>query len=109
MEKRRYERKPFRLKAELVIGNQKYPAFIENLSEYGAYVEIAPSKTPIEFYPATKVGLRFEIPSGETIDISGEVRWSRVDISPSQQCISYVGIEILKPPPGYSKFFKTLV
>lgn len=109
MEKRRYERKPFRLKAELVIGKQNYPAFIENLSEYGAYVEIAPSVTPIEFYPATKVRLKFEIPSGETIDIIGEVRWSRVDITPSQQCISYVGVEILRPSAGYSKFFKALV
>ncbi len=51
MEQRRYERKPFHLKAELIAGEVSYVCYVENLSEYGVYVEIEPSNIPVEFYP----------------------------------------------------------
>ena len=105
MEQRRYERKTFHLKAELIAGKVNYACFIENLSEYGVYVEIEPSNAPVEFYPDTQVELKLQLSTGETLNLHGVVRWSRTI---GMQNISYVGIEILKPPPEYRDFLKTL-
>jgi hypothetical protein len=107
MDKRRYERKPFRLKAGLIVDNQSYSCFTQNLSEYGAYIELDTSETPIEFYPETSVELKFQLPSGETLTVHGEVRWSRVNNTPSDHYETHVGIEILKPPSKFREFLKT--
>jgi hypothetical protein len=91
------------------MGSSNFFGFLRNLSEYGADVKVAPSKIPIEFYPETKVELKFQLPSGPTLNLHGEVRWFRIiENTVSHDFISYVGIEILKPPSRYRKFVQTL-
>ena len=109
MERRRYERSSVQLKAKLTIGNSNYTGFIENLSLYGAYVEIVSLNVQINLNLKTKVEMKFKIPSGEILNIHGEVRWFRFDNTISNELKSYIGMEILEPPSKYREFLKTLI
>jgi len=108
IEKRRYERKQLSLKAEMTVGKENYSCLIQNLSEYGAYIEIVPMGSALEFYADTEAELKFQLPAGETITLNGEVRWSRIEDSQSDSFVTHLGIEILTPSVEFTEFVHTL-
>ncbi len=108
IEKRRYERKPLSLKAELTVGKENYSCVIQNLSEYGAYIEVAPLMISVEFYTDTRVELKYQLPSGKLFNLNGEIKWTRVDSSGSDHFVHHIGIEILTPPAEFVEFVSTI-
>jgi hypothetical protein len=106
MGKRRSERKIVRLKAERISGDENHAVFIENLSEEGIYMITAPAKTSMDFTPGTKLELKFQLPSGETLNLRCKVIWSCK--TPPDGLTNSVGMEIIAPPLKYKEFIKTL-
>jgi hypothetical protein len=106
MERRRFRRKIVSLKAELISGGVSYLGVIENLSEEGIYMRIAPTKNAIDFVPGTKVELRFQPSSEETLNLPCSVKWAYK--TPPHGLTTSIGMEIINPPPEYKEFLETL-
>lgn len=106
MERRRSKRILVSLKAELISGDVSYAGIIENLSEEGIYMRTLPTKAATDFTPETKHELKFQLPSGETINLHCKVKWSYK--TPPHGLTNSVGMEIIDPPPEYKEFLKTL-
>jgi hypothetical protein len=106
MEKRRSKRKIVRLKAERISGDKNHAVFIENLSEEGIYMITAPAKTSMDFIPGTALELKFQLRSGETLNLRCKVIWSHKN--PPDGLTNSVGMEIIDPPLKYKEFIKTL-
>ena len=83
MEKRHNKRKPGIFKAEIISGGKSYSGVIKNLSEGGAFVEIVPTEIVKDFIPGTKLEVKFQLPSGEILNLHYEVRWLYSKILPS--------------------------
>ncbi len=109
METRHLIRTPVILKAKLISGGKSYAGIIRNLSENGAYVETAPTKTVTDFIPETTLKLEFKIPSGERLNLNCEVIWlyTKKTLPPGFKQ-NNIGMEIIDPPLKYKEFLKTL-
>jgi hypothetical protein len=107
MERRRSERKTVHLKAERLSGNERHAVFIENISEHGIHIITAPSDSASDFPPNTPLDLRFQLSSGETIELHCIVRWSHQK-TPPDGMTSSIGMEIIDPPLRYVEFVRKL-
>ncbi|MBI5049838.1 MAG: PilZ domain-containing protein [Nitrospirae bacterium] len=107
MEKRRFERKKVYLKAERISGDENRAVFIENISEHGIQIITVPAESIIEFFPGTPIDLKFELSSGDTINLNCAVRWSYHN-SPPDDITTTIGMEIIDPPLRYREFVKNL-
>ena len=107
MEKRRSVRKALRLKAERISGNSHHAVFIEDISEQGIRILTAPGGLKYEFFPDTPLNLKFELSTGEAIDLRCRVRWSYRN-EPPNDLTSSVGMEIIDPPQRYREFVKNI-
>lgn len=107
MERRRYKRKVVRSKAERISGNKNQAVFIENISENGIYMITAPAESTPDYIPGTTIKLRFQLSTGETIDLNCKVIWSYKE-TPPDGLTSSVGMEIIDPPLKYIEFVSTL-
>ena len=107
MEKRRSQRTVISSKAELILGDKNYSGLVANVSEKGIFIIItAPDKTTIDFAPETTVELKFELPSGEILNLHSKIKWSYKTLS---NHITYsIGMEIIEPPLKYKEFLETL-
>ncbi|MEF9475233.1 MAG: PilZ domain-containing protein [Candidatus Mariimomonas ferrooxydans] len=103
MERRRYKRFLVSLEAELIIGSKRYKVEIENLSKYGACIITKPAKTTVEISPGTQVDLEFNHPSGETVHLNCEVKWSSIGSTLSNEFTNSVGLEIIDPPDIFTE------
>jgi hypothetical protein len=106
MEKRRSERKIVTLKAEIVSGDKSYAGVVENISEEGIYVITTPSKNPMDFTHGTMVELKFQLHSGEGMNLHCKVIWAYK--TPPHGLTNSIGVEIIEPPAQYKEFLKTL-
>ncbi len=106
MEKRRSRRKIVSLEAELISGGISYKGFIGNISGDGIYIRTAPTKTTINFAPKTTLELKFQLPSGETLNLHCKVIWSYK--TPPHGLTYSMGVKIIDPPPKYKEFLETL-
>ena len=106
MERRKLERKKYRFKAYFILDNAKHLGFIENFSEGGMFFTTAPAKTPINFSSQTIHKIQFQIPSGETLTIFGEIRGLVTETSP-YGLIYRIGIKIIELSKEYRQFLKT--
>ncbi len=101
--RRTSQRIPIHLEAELVSNQSNCFAFIENISECGICVKI----TCIEkFKPDTKVNLKFQLPSGQFLQLTCEEKWSKKNISNSM--IEQIGMEIINPPQEHKLFYHAM-
>jgi len=107
MERRRFKRIKFNLKAERISGDEKHGVFIDNISENGIYMTTSPSKEHSKYTAGTEIDLKFSLTSGETIDLRCIVRWSYVKIPPNGLTDS-IGLEIIDPPSQYVEFVRSL-
>ncbi len=106
MEKRRFKRIIVSLKAELISDGTSYTGFIENLSENGLFVTTTPTKTAIVFTPETRCEIKFQLPSGETLNLPCKITWAYR--TPPHGITNSIGLEIIDPHPKYREFLKTL-
>ncbi len=106
MEKRHFKRIAVNLKAERISGDTTHGVFIENVSEKGLYIITAPAKSAYDFHPGSPVDLKFQLSSGETLDLNCRVIWSHK--IPPHGLTSSIGMEIIDPPLKYLEFVKNL-
>ncbi len=94
------------IEAEIISYRESYTAFIMNISEYGVHVKVAiiePAQYPKS---ETDVDLKFQLPSGETINLYCRKKWAYKNTPNS--FIENVGIEIIDPPDEYRNFFRVM-
>lgn len=108
MERRRVDRKVVDFSVELISGGKSYIGYAGNISEYGAYVKIAPAETAIDFLPETLLEMNFKIPSGEKLNLNCEIMWLYAKRISSRVLENHIGLEIKNSPPEYENFFKSL-
>ncbi len=131
MEKGRRTRKRITvgLVAELILDGKNYTGVIENISESGIkwyqYAEVIENiseygismRTTKDFTPGKTLKLKFQLPSGEKLNLHCKIIWSHktpphgltksMGIDPPSEYTA-MGLEIIRPPLKYKKFFKTL-
>jgi hypothetical protein len=107
MERRRYERKIVKLNAERISGNERYAVFIENISENGIYMITAPSGVIMNYVPGTELDIKFQLSSGEILNLHCRVIWS-YKRPPPDGSTDNIGMEIIDPPLRYKEFVRTL-
>ena len=106
MSDRVFRRIPVTIEAEIISLSASYPAFIVNISEYGIHAKIANLEPLISSNSETNVGLKFRLPSGETINLYCRKKWSYKNTANS--FIENIGVEIISPPNEYKNFYKTM-
>jgi hypothetical protein len=107
MERRRSKRIKVNLKAERISGDEKYGVFIENISEQGICMITTHLKAHSKYIPGTDIDLRFQLSSGETLNLFCKVIWAHLKIPPDGLTDS-IGLEIIDPPPQYIEFVRVL-
>lgn len=107
MEKRRLKRIKVNLKAERISGNEKYGVFIENISENGIHIITTHLETHKKYTPGTNIDLKFQLSTGDILNLQCKVRWAHLKIPPNEMTDS-IGLEVINPPPKYIEFVKAL-
>ena len=107
---RAVERKIVDLEAELLAGGHSYTGTIENISSDGLYIQFTtePTKSAKDFLPTSKLVIKFQIPSGEKIDLTCESRWINIYQVPPDSVVNNLGILIIDPPQILKDFVDTL-
>jgi len=114
MERRDVARKDVSLKTILISGSKSYDGIIGNVSEYGLYVKTSLTKTEIDFLPTTILELKFNIPSGKTINLLCEIIWlyskkiQHPRLGNEGVLENNIGMEIKNSPPEYKNFVENL-
>jgi len=107
MEARSFKRKIVNIPAEIIDGDKHRAGTIENLSDNGIYVVIAPIKSEKDLSPGTELEIRFLLPSGEKMQLPCVVKWSY--LTPPHGYTFSVGLNITTPPLTYQKALNTLL
>jgi hypothetical protein len=74
VERRRSPRVDFKLKAKAISKTKGYQGSIENFSREGM-MNVIPHGQLIEMLPGATIGISFQTPSGETLNLECEVKW----------------------------------
>ncbi len=107
MERRHSPRVPIRLNAEVKTEGKTYAGVIDNISEEGMeYLITSYIEATGEFQSEQKVEMKFRAPSGETVDVDCEVRWSMENAADERVLI--VGMKILDPPSRYRELIEEI-
>jgi len=93
-------------KVELLADGISYVGIVENISKKGLYIIVNPLKTLIDFTSRTKLELKFQLPSGESLNLPCQVKWSYK--TPPHGLTYSMGMEILKQSPEYLEYFSAL-
>jgi hypothetical protein len=109
IEKRRHKRINYKLKADVTYGSKHAPATIENFSETGIFKIVFPEKSLINFYPEEIIGVNFQMPLGQEVDLKCEIKWVRIQKGSSLFLKYSMGVKIINPPPIYKEFIKTII
>ena len=107
MKARRSKRAILDIPAEIIDRDKRRAGTIENLSDEGIYVVIAPIKSEKELFPGTEVEIRFHLPSGEKMKLHCEVKWSY--LTPPHGYTFSLGLEIKDPPLTYQEALTPLM
>ncbi len=101
MEKRHSERFPCNLDATIISEGSIFEGVIENVSEDGVEYLITSSITSSgKFTPKKMIKLKFQIPSGEKLDLDCELEWFlRTPEDKDKSLI--IGMKIVDPPEIY--------
>lgn len=106
MENRIHKRKIVDINVNLHVEGISHAGIVENISEKGIYVVTNPSKTSCTFTPETKLELRFKLPTGESLNVPCQVKWSYK--TPPHGITYSIGLEILKASSQYIEFLSAL-
>jgi hypothetical protein len=97
--------------AELIFKDISYTVKIQNLSENGILVKSSITKTARDFMPGNSHNLKFQLPSGESINLNCKIKWLysaalyKISID---KLLNSIGIEIIEAPIEYKAFVETL-
>jgi hypothetical protein len=107
MERRRTGRVSVSIRAERISGSEKYSVFIEDISENGIHMIIAPAAAIRECAPGAEISLRLELATGKTILLRCITRWA-YHLLPPEKEVQSIGLEIVDPPKEYMDFVRAL-
>jgi hypothetical protein len=107
VERRRSPRVDFRVTAKSISKNKGYQGSIENFSREGILKTI-PNGQVMEILPGTSIGVSFQTPSGETLNLECEVKWIRHHPDMPFGIKHHIGMEIKNPPQKYNEFVESL-
>jgi hypothetical protein len=107
VENRRSPRVDFKVKAKSILKNIGYQGSIENFSREGM-LKIIPNGQVLEMLPGTTIGVSFQTPSGETLNLECEVKWIRHHSDLPFGMKHHIGMEIKNPPQQYTEFVEGL-
>ncbi|MHA2217860.1 MAG: PilZ domain-containing protein [Candidatus Hodarchaeales archaeon] len=106
MERRRYKRFNVRFHSVILSKGNSYAGSIENVSEEGlAYIMSTLNEAKKDLLPEEKIKLIILTPSGYTLNLNCEIRWSNAHRENEKFCI---GAKIIDPPVKYKEFLETL-
>jgi hypothetical protein len=106
MEKRRFKRCISRFHSVVLAKGKSYAGSLENVSEEGlAYIMPYIKPALKELVPEEKIKLIVLTPSGDTLNLNCEIRWTNAHCENERFC---VGAKIIDPPEKYKEFLKTL-
>lgn len=103
---RHSERIQTELEADLIVNRQRHQATVENLSDNGIKIVTESTNKTVDCLPDETIDLKFEAPSGETLNLSCIVRWTS-KIS-SESLMQDIGLEIAEYSSGFEHFYKSL-
>ena len=106
MDKRSDERHSVDFKAELLYDGKNYAGLVENISENGLYVIAHPLNKAIDFHSGTELNLKFQLSSGEIVNLPCKVKWSYK--TPPHGLTFSIGTEIMEPSQEYKEYLKSL-
>ena len=106
MEQRNNKRCPVTLRAKILSEGRAFEGLISDVSEEGlgynltTFVESADS-----FIPHKIMELSFRLPSGEEVEMKGEIRWF---VKPSSDKKGlFLGLILVDPPEAYTNWLQT--
>jgi hypothetical protein len=105
---RRSERKSFRLKAEITLGDKSYRGFVENFSKEGLFGVIIRDEALEDLNPQMLVSVAFAFPTGEEFNIFCEIKRHQEATDPLVGRVYNFGMEIIDQTPAYKKFIEML-
>ncbi|KPK34217.1 MAG: hypothetical protein AMK70_08135 [Nitrospira bacterium SG8_35_1] len=106
MEQRNNNRCPVTLNAKIFSRGRAFEGLISNVSEEGlgynltTFVESGDS-----FLPYKIIDLLFQLPSGETVEMKGEIRWFVKPSSGKKGLL--LGLMVVDPPEKYTSWLRT--
>jgi hypothetical protein len=106
MEKRSEKRHMVGFKGELLHGGKSYFGSIENISENGLNMIAYPLNRGIDFNSGTELEMKFQLLSGEIVNLRCEVKWS-YKTQPHDSMFS-IGTKIIESSREYNEFLKSL-
>lgn len=107
MQRRRSERIPLNLAADIFLGGKAYDGTIVNVSADGTGSAVTlVIDTTAEFIPANTIHLHFQEPSGQAIDLNCELEWFSRSESDAHKIA--IGMSIVNPSQMYEMFVKKL-
>jgi hypothetical protein len=107
MEKRASERVPYSLDAKIISAGKTYDGSIENVSEGGIeYLMTSLVETPKQFIPDKVIEINFQVPSGEILHLTCQVKWY-LEIDPHDRKLM-LGMKIIDPHQRYKELLRKL-
>ena len=94
------------LVAEIFFEHESCAGLIDNISDKGVLMRIAPMKKQVNFSPGKTLDVKMRISSRETLNTVCKVIWSYKTLP--YQMIDCLGVEIKEPDSKYKAFFKSL-
>jgi hypothetical protein len=107
LEKRRSPRVDFKVRAKSISKNKGYQGSIENFSREGMMKSI-PNGLVLDIVPGATIGVSFQTPSGETLNLECQVKWLRHHPDMPFGIKHHLGMEIKNPPQKYMEFVESL-
>ena len=108
-EKRRSKRKNVDIKGEIILDDISSNGTVENIAENGIYMEISseyPLHSTVRFTPGMEVRVHFQSPTGETLKLHCQVKWSYK--TEPHGLTEKIGMEVIFPPPGFIDLYNEL-
>ena len=104
-------RKAVQFPAQLISGDERYNGFVINMSVRGVgmFVNTSFPENTINCTRGSVLGLELVTPTGELLTLQCEVRWIRIQESPSEGLTTSMGMEVIAPPPGFMQLFNNLL
>jgi hypothetical protein len=107
MEKRPLEKIHVNLYVKIILGGETYYGYIDDVAQEGdEYLITCVIKVSKNFTPEKIAKIYFQIPSGETINLSCAIRWFL--ISQYDNKTEVIGMKIMNPPAKYEEFIRSL-
>ena len=104
-------RKAVQFPTQLISGDERYDGFVINMSARGVgmFVNTSFPESTINCTRGSVLGLELVTPTGELLTLQCEVRWIRIQESPSEGLTTSMGMEVIAPPPGFMQLFNNLL